>query len=109
MVVTAGVRVRQDDKMRRRGRADRRREEEEEGGYGSRGSQAQLGVHSFCPFADRNITAASSLTEGRLSAGCSLEERGEKTKKRGAVGVRRLKVHYAELKRLHSARLISLR
>lgn len=102
--------MRQDDKMRRRGRADRRKEEEEEeGGYGSRGSQTQLGVHSFCPFADRNITAASSLTEGLLSAGCSLEDRGEKTKKRGAAGVRRLKVHYAELKRLQSARLISLR
>lgn len=65
---------------------DEEEEKEEEGCCGLRGSQTQWGVHSFCPFADRNITAPSSLTEGLLSAGCSLEEREEETETRRRRG-----------------------
>ena len=50
--------------------------------------------------ADRNITALSSLTEGLLSASCSLAREKGKEKKwsreKVTVGVQRLKVHYAD-------------
>lgn len=79
-------------------------------------SETQLEVPSFVCLLIENITAPSSLTEGPLSAGCSLEERKKKTQPRmkqresHSRGFSSLKfiMQIAELKCLHSARLISL-